>query len=98
MLERLLGPRVTVAVRVIGVVGDRVVHWAGQVHLRGTPDLLRVLRAAGKEAGADLIGAIAAGAQPAILLSGERLDLPADLARPIRHGAQITWLMPMAGG
>lgn len=98
MLEALFGPRVTVGVRVLGLVGDRMVHFDGQVRLRGAPDLHAVLKAAGRTAGVDLIAALAAGAEPAIMLNGERLDLPADMARPVSHGSQIAWLMPMAGG
>ncbi|HYF78132.1 MAG TPA: hypothetical protein VD973_13410 [Symbiobacteriaceae bacterium] len=98
MLKALFGPKVTVKVRILGLVGDRMVHFDGQICLRGTPDVHQVLRAAGRAAGVDLLAALDAGAEPSIMLSGERLDLPADLTRPVPDGAQIAWLMPMAGG
>lgn len=98
MLRAIFGASVTVSVRILGLVGDRMVHFDGQVRLRGTPDVTAVLKTAGRAAGVDLLAALAAGAEPTIMLNGERLDLPAGLTRPVPHGSQIAWLMPLAGG
>ncbi|HWI52336.1 MAG TPA: hypothetical protein VNT01_09395 [Symbiobacteriaceae bacterium] len=98
MLSRLFGPRITVAVRVLGLVGGRMVQWEGPVRLKGPADLRTVLAAAGRGAGVDLLGALAAGAQPALLIDGCRQDLPVGLAATVPDGARVTWLLPMAGG
>ncbi|HYF94070.1 MAG TPA: hypothetical protein VD969_17785 [Symbiobacteriaceae bacterium] len=98
MLDRLLGRRVTVTVRILGQVGGRMVRWDGQVRLREPASVGAVLARAGKAAGADLLGALQQGDQPALLLNGRRLDLPSGLSNPVPDGALISWLMPMAGG
>jgi hypothetical protein len=98
MFSRLFGPRVTVRVTILGMVGDRMVRWDGPVTVREPATVELVLRAAGRAAGADLAGALAGGMQPALLLDGQRLELPADLAARVAPGARVSWLMPMAGG
>ncbi|HWI64009.1 MAG TPA: hypothetical protein VNT75_19405 [Symbiobacteriaceae bacterium] len=98
MLSRLFGRRVTVSVRVLGQVGDRLVRWEGRVSLKAPASLAGVLRATARLAGVDLQAALAAGAQPALLLDGRRIDLPDGLTADVADGATISWLMPMAGG
>jgi len=75
-----------------------MVHWTGAVHLRGRSDVHAALRAAGRAAGVDLLGTLAAGAEPVVLLDGLRMSLPADLARPVVDGDRLSWLQPMVGG
>jgi hypothetical protein len=99
MISRLFGPRLTIRVTILGLVGDRVVRWDGPVTLRGPAATVRqALKAGGRAAGADLLGALDRGAEPSLLLDGRRLDLPADLTAPVVEGASLSWLMPMAGG
>lgn len=98
MIRRLFGRRVTLQVTVAGLVGQHMVHWNGAVHLRGRPDVRAALRAAGREAGVDLLGVLAEGGEPVVLLDGLRIDLPADLVRPVADGVRLSWLQPMVGG
>jgi molybdopterin converting factor small subunit len=98
MIDRLFGPRITVAVSILGVVGGRMVRWRGTVHLRGRTDVRRVLRAAGSLAGVDLAGEAGLEPGPNLLLNGRRLELPGELSAPVADGAQLAWLTPMAGG
>lgn len=98
MLSRLFGARVTVAVRILGQVGGQMVRWEGEVRVKAPASIKTVLEAAGRAAGVDLTAALQAGDQPAVLLNGRRLELPADLAAPVADGARVAWLMPMAGG
>jgi hypothetical protein len=98
MLSRLFARRATITVQVLGQVGRHMVRWTGPVRVSTPADVKAVLHAAGRAAGADLLGALAAGMQPALLLDGRRLDLPADLTAPVADGSRLSWLMPMAGG
>ncbi|HEY3369010.1 MAG TPA: hypothetical protein VGK74_28460 [Symbiobacteriaceae bacterium] len=98
MIERWFGPRLVVAITILGTVGERVVRFNGEVRLRGPADVGRALKAAGAAAGVDLLQALADGAQPALLLDGRRLSLPEELAAPVAQGSRLSWLMPMAGG
>lgn len=98
MCSRLFGTRLTVHVLLLGLVGDRVVRWDGPVRLRAPATVREALRQAGRAAGADLLGALARGMQPALLLDGQRLELETGLDRPVAEGAKLAWLMPMAGG
>lgn len=96
MIRRWLGldrPKVTVTI--LGVVGGRMVQYTGEVR---AATVEAALRAAGRVAGADLIAALEKGDQPAVMLDGERLDLPGDLSKPLHNQARLSWLMPMAGG
>lgn len=97
MISWLFGRRITVHGTVLGVVGDRMVRWDGAVRLRTPATVEDALRALGKAAGADLLGALALG-QPAVLLNGRGLTLPDDLAAPLGPGDTLSWLMPLAGG
>lgn len=99
MLSRLFARRrLTVSVQVLGLVGPHMVRWSGHVAVAAPADVRAVLRAAGKAAGADLLGALAGGMQPAVLLDGRRLSLPQELATTVDDGARLSWLLPMAGG
>ncbi|MFZ5814764.1 MAG: hypothetical protein ACOY93_05625 [Bacillota bacterium] len=98
MFSALFGRRITVAVRIIGVVGDRVVRWEGRVRIAVGSDLRTALRAAGRAAGVDLLKAMAEGPEPTILLEGVRVELPEGLSRNVDADSSIAWLMPMAGG
>lgn len=98
MISRLFGPRITVTVRVLGQVGEQMVRWEGTVSLKGPATLATVLAAAGRLAGVDLNRALAQGAQPALVVNGRRVDLEGGLTQTVTDGAEISWLMPMAGG
>lgn len=98
MISGMFGPRLTVQVTVAGLVGERMVHWNGAVRLRGRPDVRAALRAAGRQADVNLLGVLAAGGEPVVLLDGLRLNLPADLVRPVADGTRLSWLQPMVGG
>ncbi|HYG60026.1 MAG TPA: hypothetical protein VD902_18320 [Symbiobacteriaceae bacterium] len=99
MIRRWLGlDRPTVSVTITGVVGGRMVRWEGKVRTGPGADVAAALAAAGKAADIDLLGALAGGAQPAVLLDGRRLELPQDLHTTVETGARLSWLMPMAGG
>lgn len=96
MIRRWLGlDRPTVHVTILGVVGGRMVQYTGEVRAATVEAALRV---AGRAAGVDLLGALAQGDQPAVMLNGDRLDLPTGLTRPLEDDAKLSWLMPMAGG
>lgn len=75
-----------------------MVRWEGRVRLPAGADLRTALSAAGRAARADLLGALANGAQPSILVDGNRVELPEDLSRIVDADSSISWLMPMAGG
>lgn len=98
MLSRLFAPRITVSVRILGLVNGQMLHWEGAVKLKSPADLRGVFAAAAKKAGVDLLGAIDAGAQPALLIDGQRHELPSALSQPVPDGARVSWLLPMAGG
>jgi len=96
MIRRWLGlDRPRVQVTILGVVGGRMIQYTGEVR---AATVEAALRAAGRAARVDLLGALAAGHQPALLLNGERLDLPEALTRQTENAATLSWLMPMAGG
>ncbi|MFZ5826360.1 MAG: hypothetical protein ACOY94_18865 [Bacillota bacterium] len=98
MLSWLFGPRITVQVRVLGVVGAHVVRWEGQVRLPAGSDLRTALAHAGRAARVDLAGALDEGADPTILVNGDRVQLPEGLSKVVDADSAITWLMPLAGG
>ncbi len=98
MLDRLFGPRIRLSVSILGVVGNRMIQWRGQVRLRKGATVRDGLRAAGRSAGVDLLGALGEGVEPSILLDGTRLALPEELSRCVDDEMTLTWLMPMAGG
>jgi hypothetical protein len=98
MFDWLFGRRLRIRVTILGIVGDRVVRFDAPVSLRGPVTVGGALRAAGRSAQADLLGALAGGAYPSVLLNGERLDLPQGLVIPVTEGDHLTWLMPIAGG
>lgn len=102
MIDLLAGwlrrSRHTVHVRVLGVIGGRMVRWSGDVRVVPGATVGAVLAAAARPARVDLPGALAAGDQPVLMLDGLRLDLPAALSHPVPDGAQLTWLQPMVGG
>lgn len=100
MLDRMrerFRPR-RIRVTVLGMVGDRVVRADETLTLRGALTVQGALQAAGRRTGVDLVGVLQAGAEPTLMLNGERLTLPDDLVRPVPDGAHVSWLMPMAGG
>ncbi len=97
-LRRLFGPRLRVRVTILGVVDHFMVRWEGEVRLHSPATVRDALRAAGRAARADVLGAMSRGAQPSLLLNGQRLAVPDGLDTPVSEGAQIAWLMPMAGG
>jgi|GEM_PF-5111148 len=98
MIERLLAPRLTVQATVLGVVGGRMVRWNGQINVKGPADVRRALAAVGRAAGVNLLKALTAGDQPALLLDGDRILFPSGLDQPVKQGSRLSWLMPMAGG
>lgn len=98
MLDRLFGPRTRVSVLVTGIADGRMVRHRCVLSLRGEVTVQRVLQAAGRSAGVDLLAALVRGEQPVVLLGGRRLELPDQLGDGVADGAELSWLLPMAGG
>lgn len=98
MFDRIFRPRIAVQVVVMGMVDRHLVRFQGVVKVAVPATVGDGLKAAGRAAGVDLLGAISKGDQPVILLDGFRLDLPDGLTTPLKDGASLSWLLPMAGG
>jgi len=98
MIDRLFGPRVTVAVSITGYIEGQRVRWSGSVRLRAPATVGDALRAAGKAARVDLVRALERGEQPILLLDGMRLEAPLGLGQTLKEGMSLNWLQPMVGG
>lgn len=56
------------------------------------------LQEGGKALGFDILQAIRRGAQPVIMINGNRVDLPAGLDADLEEGDQISVISPLGGG
>lgn len=60
--------------------------------------LKSALQEGGKALGFDILKAIRRGAQPVIMINGNRVDLPAGLDTGLQPGDQISVISPLGGG
>ena len=96
------GKKISIQVKIVGPIDGRSVALSGTVELRQGDSIKKLLKKADTLAETKEIKpfkkAFRQGADPILLLNGERIDLSEGKDRTLKHGDQVSVIVAIAGG